>query len=110
MTLLVSTTYYFKGFLKIIKGTVVSVLVVVYCVKAETVHEDLQSGLVKVRPDRLFLEIYSKQSFEAGCCGVPKLKLRYLCLRCEVELENLNTVVSFIFHCYKYPDPSEMVL
>lgn len=47
-------------------------LVVVHCVKAETKNKDLQDGLVKVRTDRLFLEIYLKQSFEAGCHGVPK--------------------------------------
>lgn len=34
-----------------------SALVVVHCVKLETAHKDLQSGLVQVRTDRLFLEV-----------------------------------------------------
>lgn len=44
-------------------------LAVVHHVKAETVHKDLQSGLVEVRTYRLFLEIYLKQSSEAECHG-----------------------------------------
>lgn len=63
---LVSVTCYFKGILKV-EGRWS-----LHCVKAETVHKDSQSGLVKVRTDRFFLEMCLKQSFEAGGCGTPK--------------------------------------
>lgn len=54
-------------------------LAVVHHVKAETVHKDLESGLVEVRTDRLLLEIYLKQSSEAECHGY-KVKITLLLL------------------------------
>lgn len=44
------------------------------CVKSETAHKDLQSGLVQVRTDRLYWEVclFKAKSFKSRCHGVPK--------------------------------------